>query len=716
MPSQTQATGEMQEKLRHLEREEGRLWRVSLFFLTLVGTGLAAASWQNLATFSQHLEAVPIGTIVVCVLFAVYAASKRRQIAELKGVVQGIKEREQAPPSEEQLGRLVEVISASQRGYRELIDSLDTVVLGISLQGNIQTLNRCVAELLQQPFNAIAGRNLDEFLSEPTRAEADRAVARFLERRNWAGVVRIRLKHELAPRYFDCVLHPILKDGDVTGISVLAQDITQQKERETRFTELFESLQEGVYFTTPDGRLRDCNEALVRMLGYGTKEELLQVPVPNLYVDPEQRLEQMRELERSVVLRCRELRLRRKDGSTVICLDSVRAILDPTGRPVQYQGALFDITEQRQIEERLHDEEEFRRRLVESFPDLIVVLDREGRYKFISPRVRELLGYEPESFVGRSIIADDIPAATEFQRLFHSIVTGKQVYETAEYAAQHREGAWRTLRASAGPMYDADGEVSGIIASVRDVTALKQLEQQLIQNERLAAMGQMIDGFAHELNNPLTAIIGSVELLEASGSDAATTRRYDLLKQQARRAAEVVQNLLFFSRPPAPGNAPLSVSELVQRSLQLHEHSLRAAGVSVDFVPDLSLPPVVGDPQQLMQVFLNLVINAEQAMREIQQRGTLKIRMGRNQERVWISFQDDGPGISAEAMPKIFDPFFTTKRPGRGTGLGLSVATSILKKYDGTIEAKPAPEHGAVFTVVLPTVKAAAYAMKMGTS
>jgi signal transduction histidine kinase len=214
----------------------------------------------------------------------------------------------------------------------------------------------------------------------------------------------------------------------------------------------------------------------------------------------------------------------------------------------------------------------------------------------------------------------------------------------------------------------------------------------------------MIDGFAHELNNPLTAILGAVDLLEAAAPDPAAGRRFELLKQQARRAAEVVQNLLFFARPPAPGKAPLNVSDMVQRSLQLHEHSLRLNHISVDFIPEPSLPNVVGDPNQLMQVFLNLIINAEQAIREIRPRGTLRVRLGRKGDRVWASFQDDGPGITADALPKIFDPFFTTKRPGRGTGLGLSVVMAILKKYEGTIEAQPGPGGGSVFTVSLPAV------------
>jgi signal transduction histidine kinase len=171
---------------------------------------------------------------------------------------------------------------------------------------------------------------------------------------------------------------------------------------------------------------------------------------------------------------------------------------------------------------------------------------------------------------------------------------------------------------------------------------------------------------------------------------------------QARRATEIVQNLVYFSRPPAPGKGRVSLSELVQRTLHLEAYSLRKSNITVDFRSETSLPSVSGDPNQLMQVFLNVIQNAEQAIREIRDRGTLVIRLGRTGKTVWVSFQDDGPGIAPEALRAIFDPFYTTKRPGRGTGLGLSICKAIMKEHGGNIEATSAPGGGSIFTVTLP--------------
>jgi len=215
-------------------------------------------------------------------------------------------------------------------------------------------------------------------------------------------------------------------------------------------------------------------------------------------------------------------------------------------------------------------------------------------------------------------------------------------------------------------------------------------------------MGAMIGGVAHELNNPLTAILGVSELLQDVETNETARKQVALLQQQARRAAEIVQNLTYFSRPPAPGKSKINLSEVVERTLNLHAYSLRKNNITVDFLKENGMPYASGDPHQLMQVFLNLILNAEQAIREAHEKGTLRIRMGRGENTVWVSFHDDGAGIPKENLLNIFDPFYTTKRPGRGTGLGLSICKSVMKEHNGSIEAANAPGGGAVFTVTLP--------------
>ena len=685
----------------HLEQEESKLWRLALLFLVLLATGLAALSWERLQNLPYHLGALPIGLLVLSILFAAYAYGRRREVGELKSLLQNLQERAGVTPSEEQLDHLSQLILRSQRSFKELIDSFDDIAFAISLDGTLRTVNRRVSDLLGIPFTEIVGRKIDEFIEEPQRDEADKGLSRFIETRRWSGVVRVRVKGNSRALYFDCVLNAIVKGDEVVGASTLARDVTEEREKERRFTELFETLQEGVYFSRPEGKLLDVNPALVSMLGYSSKEELLAVEPSGLNLNPDEDPVLGRGVDDRGGTRTREITLRRKDATPVIFQDASRAVWDGSGNIIRYQGTLVDVTEKRNMEKQIQQQEEFRQYLLESFPDLILAVDLEERYSFVSSRIRDLLGYRPEDLLGNKI--DDLKDhSSELVTLYRDVVSGKQLFAACEYGARHHDGSWRTMRASASRLFDAKGNLSGAIISVRDISIEKKLEQQIIQSERMAAMGQMIGGFAHELNNPLTAILGVSELLQDEGAGEATKKQLSMLQQQARRAAEIVQNLMYFSRPPAPGKSRLNLGELVDRTLHLHAYSLRKSNITVDFLSESGLPPVVGDPHQLMQVFLNLILNAEQAIREARDRGTIRVRLGHTDDSVWATFQDDGPGIAPEILPNIFDPFYTTKRPGRGTGLGLSICKAVLKEYEGNIEAASAPGGGAVFTVMLP--------------
>ena len=693
-----------------LEQEEAWLWRVALLFVVLLATGLAAESWERLQSLPYHLGLLAIAVFCVAMAFVGFIYGRRKRVAELKALVRGLQERVSAPTNE-QLDQLGEIIAKSQRSFKELIDSFDDVAFATALDGKIKTVNRRVTELLGIPYAEVIGHRLDEFLDEPRREAVDRGLSGFLEKRRWSGLVAVRLNSSSKSLYFDCALNAIVKGDEVVGISALARDVTEEREKERRFTELFETLQEGVYFSTPEGKLLDGNVALVYVLGYDSKEELLAVDSRALNARANQNPVLGRSADDQGGVRTREITLRRKDGSLGVFLDTSRAVWDAGGKIVRYQGTLVDVTERREMERALRRQEEFHRYLLESFPDLILVIDLQGRYSFVSSRIQDLRGFKSEDLLGKKVEEEE-DYSPELLELYRDLTEGHEKFGTCDYKARHRDGSWRTMRASASPLFDAENKLSGAIVSVRDITVEKKLEQQIIQSERLAAMGQMIAGFAHELNNPLTSILGMSELLQEGEAPESVRKQMVILQQQARRAAEIVQNLMYFSRPPAPGKSPIDLSELVQRTLHLHAYSLRKSNITVDFLKETSLPPVSGDAHQLMQVFLNLVLNSEQAMREVRDHGTLRIRISRDEKSVSVVFQDDGPGISPEILPNIFDPFYTTKRPGRGTGLGLSICKAILREHNGNVEAASGPGGGAVFTVTLPTGTAATSAEK----
>jgi PAS domain S-box-containing protein len=699
------------ERLEQFERRQSELWRLTFFLLLVLSIVFAMVSWDTVRSLAHRFEALPIGLVFLVVLFGLYAWKRTQEISELRGLVRGIEQRDVVPPSEKQLDQLFDVISRSQQGYRDLIDSFDDILLAISLDGEIRAANRSFADLVGATFPQIIGHPLSEFIEEATGDGgelAKRALPRFLERRVWTGIVQVRLKGRNSIYYFDCVAHAMLRGDEVHGVTVLARDITASRKNEARFTELFESLQEGIYIATPDDRLIDVNPALARMLGYDSKEELMSRTFADLLPDEAQRRALREEVDSQPMVQGREITLMRKDGQSLICLNSAGAVRDTSGRVVRYHGALMDITERREMERRLYQQQEFARRLIDSFPDLIFVVDTAGRYTFVGPRVKEILGYETEEmrsleFGGRTHM-EDRPALLA---LFAEMVGGRQSFASLEVRVRHKQGEWRRLRCHFSPLFNETGKIDGLVISARDVTELKRLEEQLIQAEKLAAMGQMLAGVAHELNNPLTAILGVTELLrDSEGFQENTKRQLELTHRQARRAARIVQNLLEFSRPAAPQKKPLDVNTLIERTLQLQDHSLRRNNIHVDFQLQSDFSTVIGDANQLIQVFLNLISNAEQAIREVRETGRIQIRIGRIGGHISVTVQDDGVGVAQEALPKLFDPFYTTKRPGGGTGLGLSICMSIVREHGGSIDVETLPAGGSAFTVYLPVAPA----------
>jgi two-component system NtrC family sensor kinase len=660
---------------------------------------------------------LPAALVVLVALFAIYVWSKNTQMAELRGLVRGLEHRTNTQPDVGQLEKLFGMVERSQLGYRELIDTFEDILLSISLDGQILAVNRSCADLLGQPFSALVGRPLDEFVDLPDgtgRTCAVRSLPRLIERRNWSGVLRLQLKGGNAVRFFQCSIHVLVRGGQDFGVGVLARDITQQRENEARFTELFETLQEAVYVAAPDGHLTDVNPAMAFMLGYESRQELYDRRLLDLFREPQEWEAQQRQMGPSGTLLGREVTLLRRDGSTITCLHNAAIIRDTGGQISRLQGTFVDVTARREMERRLHQQQEFARRLVDCFPDLVVALDGDGRCTFVSQRCRELLGFEPEELVGRRLAEhldsrDRADLVSRLEAIRSSAESGQGA--SVDVLLEGRNGEMRLFRTTASPLLSESGQVEGMIASMRDITQAKRIEQQLIQSERLAAMGQMIAGVAHELNNPLTAVLGVTEMLKESLPDPVSQRHLDLAYGQARRAAQIVQGLLSFARPPHPRKARLHLSDVIERSLQFHERSLRANNITVDFVRKPDVAAVLGDPSQLTQVFLNLISNAEQAIREVREHGTLRIRVATLGDKVVATFQDDGVGIRRDILPRIFDPFFTTKRPGRGTGLGLSICLAILREHNGQIEAQPVPDGGTVFTLSLPVAKAADLAL-----
>jgi signal transduction histidine kinase/CheY-like chemotaxis protein len=269
---------------------------------------------------------------------------------------------------------------------------------------------------------------------------------------------------------------------------------------------------------------------------------------------------------------------------------------------------------------------------------------------------------------------------------------------------------WVELTAHADRHTD-DGTLR-VEALIRDVSERKKLDDetrdlyhQLLQAEKMAALGQTISGVAHELNNPLATILNCAELLSSRKPlDEQVRRGLDTIRSESERAARIVRNLLTFARKRQTTRAMVDVNQVVRETLALRAYDQRVTNITVIDALAAGLPLVFADSYQVQQVLLNLVINAEQAMLASNGRGTLVLRTWHDNDRglVVLEINDDGPGIADDVQPKIFDPFFTTKEVGKGTGLGLTVAYAIVQEHGGRIRLESRPPAGASFFVELP--------------
>jgi len=254
------------------------------------------------------------------------------------------------------------------------------------------------------------------------------------------------------------------------------------------------------------------------------------------------------------------------------------------------------------------------------------------------------------------------------------------------------------------PVTDKGGKYIGAIACVQDITERKRMQEQLIMQDRLASIGQLVSGVAHEINNPLTSVIGFSELLLKRDLPDDVKAELKMINDEALRTIKIINGLLTFARKQPEGKTAIDINEEIQKVLALrgHEQEVNNIHVITHFASDL--PPVMGNSSQLQQVFFNIVINAEFFMLKAHQRGNLTITTERTGESVRASFSDDGPGISKEIRAQLFSPFFTTKEVGKGTGLGLSICHGIITEHGGKIWIGSELDEGSIFIIELPAV------------
>jgi two-component system NtrC family sensor kinase len=358
----------------------------------------------------------------------------------------------------------------------------------------------------------------------------------------------------------------------------------------------------------------------------------------------------------------------------------------------------------RQRTEELSKSEEKYRRIFEGSMDIILVLDLQGRFLDINQAGLSILGYaSKDELISLATFADLLVPPPDPQQLMEEVsVAGFR--KDLECTVQNRNGERRTWLLSLTVSRKTDGQVGGFEGIAKDITHRKKMEQQLLQADRLASLGELSAGVAHEVNNPLGMILGYTQLLLRNEPEN-TQDFHDLktIEKHARNCKRIVEDLLKFARSVETMKGVLQVNDLLREVISVVEHQFKLDNVTIDTELDDSIPALCADGEKLKQVFMNLLMNAKQAMAG---QGQIHISTGHDSFRneVAIVVADTGAGIPAEISNKIFDPFFTTKPTGQGTGLGLSVSYGIIKDHHGEIELQSTPGKGSTFTITFPVI------------
>jgi two-component system NtrC family sensor kinase len=332
---------------------------------------------------------------------------------------------------------------------------------------------------------------------------------------------------------------------------------------------------------------------------------------------------------------------------------------------------------------------------------MILVLDTAGLISYANRRCYEA-GYQEKDLLGRALV-DLVPPARRptLSAALERTLQGAAI-DNLEIPVLRRNGTAGQFSISLSPMRDEHGEINSVVVVMTDVTDAAGLQAKLMHTEKMAALGQLVSGVAHEVNNPLAAIVGFTDLLlenPAIPEDAKTELR--VILQEAQRTRLIVQNLLSFARQMPAQREPMRVNSILQQTLKLRAYDFVNHGIDIAEHLEEELPLTIGDSHQLQQVFLNILNNAYDAIQDVQRPGKLEIATSHRDTLVEISFRDNGPGVSHPE--RIFDPFYTTKEVGKGTGLGLSICYGIVRAHRGEIVVQNNPDGaGCTFIVRLP--------------
>ncbi len=646
---------------------------------------------------------------------------------------------------------LFEQVDKVQRQWAYTFDSIGDPILVHDKQGRVVRLNQRMLQLAGREKQSCVGRSVRELF--PVRG-AQYNLCPYCD-----GIAGEGDDPDPWLPGFFLASNSVFADpaGKQMGVVHVLKDISDRKRAEEKYRTLVSNVQEGVFISTPQGRFLDFNDAFLRISGYSTREELLNLDVAKLFINLADRERLKRLLFDHGSVTDFEFDIRRKDGEVRTVTESSTAVRDSSGSVTAYQGFLLDITERKRAEQEIRrrnrellvlnsisttlnesmDLSDSLHRTLRQLSELFS-LDASSLYLFDSGNevLRRVATVGHRSDYARQFPPTKIqPEVLNHIRTMHATFLSAtslplpQVFRDVQavegIVAAYVVILWSKDKVIGGLVVGCRGPrdfstadinlliaVAGQISSAIERTLLydqtrqayddlRRTQEQLLHSEKLAAVGQLISGVAHELNNPLTAILGYSQLLTSCGQVGPQGLEYsEKLYKQAQRTHRIVQNLLSFSRQHKPERALVRLNQILEDTMALRDYDLRMSNIRLHLDLAEDLPFVSADPHQLQQVFLNMVNNALDAILEHSSDGDLWVRTAKEVDKFVVQFIDSGPGVKDPS--KVFDPFYTTKPVGKGTGLGLSICYGIVTEHGGRILVRNAPPRGACFTIELP--------------
>ncbi|MEW6367596.1 MAG: PAS domain S-box protein [Acidobacteriota bacterium] len=492
------------------------------------------------------------------------------------------------------------------------------------------------------------------------------------------------------------------------------------RQSEERYRKMFENTVEGMFQSTPDGRCLQVNPAFARMFGFDSPEQMMAsvTGMEQLYANAEDRIRIMEQIERAGHVREVEIEGMRRDGQRIWISMNAIAVKDETGRIAYYEGTTADITQRKRSERVLR----LQAAALASAANGIVITDRDGTIEWVNDAFTTMTRYSSREVLGQNprILKSGEHPVEFYRELWNTILSGfvwrGEVVNRRKDGTQYAEEMTITpVRAGGG-----SGAITHFVAVKEDITHRKRLEDQLRQAQKMESIGRLAGGVAHDFNNILTVILANTGLLEDqidAGGDSATLLRQITLA--AERAAGLTRQLLTFSRKHPLRMQRLNLNDTI-RGLTKMLHRIIGEDVAMDCTYADDLPAIRADIGMIEQVLMNLAVNARDAMprggqlRMVTDLVTVDAEHVRREpaarpgQFVRLTVADTGGGIAPEILPFVFEPFFTTKDVGKGTGLGLATAYSVVLQHQGWIELESAVGKGTAFRIYLPAFEQAA--------